>query len=193
MIDHAVRSLAPFHALAQGYQPPNVLWADYSSGIPLWEAWIACRNGHYLLCNSMIASVATTVFTVFLGSLQLSASSYGSTTFESDLAAATASTLLIAFVLAVHLVLGYHFSWPKRQFLPMAPANVAAVIPYVIYSSGLRADLKRVAGRSGTRGKIEGLNSSDKRYGFGRFYSSGMEYEGVERHHDEASAVRLIA
>jgi hypothetical protein len=37
----------------------------------------------------MLASLATTSFTIFLGSLQLSASAYGSTTFESDLAAAT--------------------------------------------------------------------------------------------------------
>lgn len=193
MIDHAVRSLSPFHALAKGYQRPDVLWTDYSSGIPFWEAWIACRNGHYLLCSSMLASLATTVFTIFLGSLQLSASSYGSTTLESDLGGATASTLLIAFVLAVHLVLGYHFSWPKHKFLLRAPANVAAVIPYVVHSSGLGADLNRVVGRSSTRGKIQGLNVLDTRYGFGRFYNGGMEYYGVERHHDEAGAVRLIA
>ncbi|KAH6630958.1 hypothetical protein B0J18DRAFT_116928 [Chaetomium sp. MPI-SDFR-AT-0129] len=193
VIDQAVRSLGPFYALAQGYQRPDVLWADYSSSILLWEAWTACRDGHYLVCSSMLASLATTVFTIFLGSLQLSASSYGSTTFESDLATATASTLLVAFVLAVHLALGYHFSWPRRASLPRAPANTAAVIPYVIYSSGLRADLKGVAGRGSTRRKIQRLESLDARYGFGKFGSGGTEHYRVEKHHDQAGALTLIA
>ncbi len=192
VIDHDVRSLAPFHALAQGYQRPAVLWADYSSGIPLWEAWIAWREGHYLVCSSMLASLATTVFTIFLGSLQLSASSYGSTTFESDLTAATASTLLLAFVLAVHLVLGYYFSWPKPRFLPRAPAHAAAVIPYVVYSSRLRADLKGVAGKSSADEKIRVLDSLDARYGLGKFCSGGTNRYGIERHHDMKGTVTLV-
>ncbi|OKO99077.1 hypothetical protein PENSUB_8463 [Penicillium subrubescens] len=42
VIDHAVRSLAPFYALAQDYPQDyhrlNILWADYTSNIPPWEA-----------------------------------------------------------------------------------------------------------------------------------------------------------
>ena len=76
--------------------------------------------------------------------------------------------------------------------MPLAPANVAAVIPYLIYSSGLAADLKQVAGRSTTRAKIRVLNSVEKRYGFGSFRNGNIKYYGVERHYDEVGAVRLI-
>jgi hypothetical protein len=143
----------------------------------------------------VLASLVTTIFTIFLGSLQLSASAYGSTTFESDLAAATGSTLLIAFVLAVHLVLGYHFSWPKRKLLPIMPTHTATMIPYVIYSSGLREDLKEVADINSTTGKIKGLNDLYRRYGLGKFDSSAMENIAsirFKRHNDGVSAARLL-
>lgn len=194
VIEHAVRSLAPFYALSRGYQPPEVLWADYTSGIPLWEVAVAWWHGHHLVCCAMCASVATTVFTIFLGSLQLSASAYGSTSFETDLAAATAATLLVAFVLAVHAGLGYQFSARRRRFLPRAPASVGAVVPYVFFSKGLRADLRRVrgAGNKGRAEQMRELRRLDRRYGLGEFTYDGQSYFGVERHSSEASAVRLL-
>lgn len=187
-----MRSLAPFYALSKGFQPPEVLWTDYTSGIPVWEVAVAWWNGHYLLCYALCASLATTVFTIFLGSLQLSASAYGSTSFETDLAAATASTLLIAFVLAVHLALGYQFSWRRRGFLPRVPASLGAVIPYVFFSKGLRADLQRVEGMGSSRAQIQELRHLDRRYGLGEFEHDGQSYFGVERHSSEHSAVRLL-
>jgi hypothetical protein len=134
-----------------------------------------------MLCFTMLSSLATTIFTIFLGTLQLSASAYGSTDFESDLSAATASTLLIAFVLGVHLILGYKLSWPKYKFrglLSRPPASMAAVIPYVVFSPKLRKDLEDAAmpAAASTTDRI------DKRYGFGEFKKGDKTYLGVERH-----------
>lgn len=69
------------------------------------------------------------------------------------------------------------------------------MIPYVIYSSGLREDLKEVADRNGTTGKIKGLNDLYRRYGFGKFDSSAMENIAsirLKRHHDGVSTARLL-
>ncbi|KAJ5890659.1 uncharacterized protein N7473_006887 [Penicillium subrubescens] len=55
------------------------------------------------------------------------------------------------------------------------PTHTATMIPYVIYSSGLREDLKEVADIDSTTGKIEGLNDLYRRYGFGKFDSGAME------------------
>ncbi|CAM1509067.1 Fc.00g028060.m01.CDS01 [Cosmosporella sp. VM-42] len=191
VIDNSVRGIAPFYALAQKYQTPDVLWADYRSGIPLWEAWIACRNGHYLLCSTMLSGLATTILTIFLGALQLSSSSYGSTTFEGDLSAATASTILSSFILVVHLVLGYHFTWPRTvKFADRPPQSVAEMLPYIVFSEGLKADLRRVASKHTTKEKIAKLELLDRRYGFGDFKIGDKWYIRVERHYGEASAFR---
>lgn len=140
VLEHALRSLAPYYSLRKGYQLADVLYRDYTSGIPIWEIWVACKNGDYLLCNVMLLSWAVTIFTIFLGSLQLSASAYGSTSFESDLAAATASTLLRAFVLAVHLVLRYRLAWQQKP-LTRPPSTFADIVPYAMFSPTLREDL----------------------------------------------------
>lgn len=59
----------------------------------------------------MLSSLATTIFTIFLGALQLSSGAYGSTTFESDLSSSTAATMLLAFIIACHVGIGYCLIW----------------------------------------------------------------------------------
>jgi hypothetical protein len=69
------------------------------------------------------------------------------------------------------------------------------MIPYVIYSSGLREDLKEVADMDSTTGKIKGLNDLYRRYGLGKFDSSAMENIAsirFKRHNDGVSAARLL-
>lgn len=143
------------------------------------------HQGHYLLCAVMLASIAITILTIFLGSLQLSAAAYGSTSFDGDMSAATAWTLLAAFVFAVHLAVACQVVLPgivgKKERLPRPPSTLADVMLYIIFSPGLREDLLLGAGSEGKRQKIRRLVDEDRRYGLGTFGPARIC--GVEQHY----------
>lgn len=184
VIDFNVRAFTPFAALRQGFQPPAVLWADYTTGIPLWEILVAFYSEHYLLGMSLLSTLATVIYTIFLGTLQLSSSFYGGATFEADLAASTACSLLAGFILAVNLALGWHFAWRRDRFLNRPTLTLAAVIPFVVFSPKLREDLNGLVPTLKKTDKIRELVHSGRRYGLGVFRVGGREFLGVERHYE---------
>ena len=122
----------------------------------------------------MLASLAVTIATIFLGSLQLSASAYGSTTFESDMSSSQAVVILLGFTIAVQLGIGasliWHREWPavwpsgwkdklnmawylacatsttgnRGAVLPRPPSSLVDVMPYLLFSSGLQEDLEEL-------------------------------------------------
>ena len=184
VIEHEVRSLTVFDALRHGYQSPRILWTDYSSGIPIHEVFVAYRNGHYLLCSVLLGSLAMAVYTIFLGLLQVSSSYYGATSFDSDLTAARASTILIAFVLLVNLAAGWRYC--RHIFLRRPPDTLAALIPCIIFSPGLAEDLEEVKNEQGVEAKIRKLEQLDRRYALGIFEDEhGKERLGIERHYHD--------
>ena len=184
MIDFNVKAFAPYYALRQGYCHPRVLFADYTTGVPLWEVVVAFRDEQYLLGMNHLATLAAVVYTIFLGSLQLSSSYYGGTTFDSDLLSATVCTMFASFILAVHLALAWRFAMPRNQFLYRPPFTLAASIPYVVFSPGLREDFNRVANLLDKRGpRVEELEKLGRRYALGVCDVAGEECYAVERHH----------
>lgn len=184
VIEHNVRGLTVFDTLRHGYQPPRILWEDYTCGITVYEILVAYWNSHYLLCFVLLGSLATVVYITFLGALQLSSSDYGATSFDSDLTAATASTILIAFILLVNLAVGRRYS--RHRFLPRPPDTLAALIPYVVFSSRLREDLEEVKGEQGVEAKIRKLEQLDRRHALGVFKDEhGKERLGIERHYHD--------
>lgn len=184
VVERNVRSLTVFDALRHGYQSPRLLWTDYTCGIPVHEILVAYCNGHYLLCFILLGSLATVVYTIFLGSLQLSSSYYGATSFNSDLTAATASTFLIAFILLSNLAVGWRYC--GRKFLLRPQDTLGALIASIIFSPGLAEDLEEVENQQGREAKIQALEEMDRRYACGVFKDGqGKERLGVERHYHD--------
>jgi hypothetical protein len=109
VVEQVIRFFGPFSALGQGHQQPRRFWIDYNCAIPIYEILIAYQNKDYLVCLVFLATWATITYTIFLGSLQLSASSYGATSFGSDYTAVKASTILVAFVLVVNVIVWWQF------------------------------------------------------------------------------------
>lgn len=184
VVEHDLRSLTVFDALRHGYQSPRILWTDYSCEILVHEVFVAYRNGHYLLCFVMLGSLVMAVYTIFVGSLQLSSSYYGVTSFDSDLTAARASTLLIAFVLLVNLAAGWRYC--RHIFLRRPPDTLAALLPCIIFPPGLTEDLEEVKTEPGVEAKIRKLKQLGRRYAWGVFKDGqGIERLGIERHHHD--------
>ena len=150
----------------------------------MYEILVAYWNSHYLLCFVLLGSLAAAVYTVFLGSLQLSSSDYGATSFNSDLTAATASTILIAFILLVNLAVGWRYC--RHRFLLRAPDTLAVLIPCIIFSPGLTEDFKEVKDEQGVEAKIRKLELLNRRYALGVFKDGhGKERLGIERHYHD--------
>ncbi|KAK4186670.1 hypothetical protein QBC35DRAFT_500646 [Podospora australis] len=190
VMDYSIRALAPFYELSKGYQPASILFVDYTpssplSVLPVWNIVQGLKSGHYLLAFSVMASLATTILTVFLGSLQLSTAYYGATSFLSDQAAATAATCLVAFVLMVHAVIGWKIRRVGRR-MKRAVETIGGVAPYVVFSKGLREDLDKVRGKS----RKETLTLlKGRRYAFGVYRDGNVERFGVERQFEDGGMV----
>jgi len=133
------------------------------------------------MCFVSLATQATVVYTIFIGSLQLSRSYYGATSFNSDYIAVISSTSLIAFVLVVNISVWWVYGRKSHRFLARPSDTIAAGVPYVAWSRLLGEDLKTVADEEDVEAKIGKLESMERRYGFGVFIDSdGEDRTGVE-------------
>ena len=189
VIEDAVRVLAPYDMLRRGFQPPDVLFQDYTSaGVPVYEILRAWKDGQHLLGWTILASYAVSVYTIFFGSLQQSSSSYGATSFFDDQTAAVASTILIGFVLLVNTVVGWRYC--RQPWLRRPPDTLGAVLPMVLYSDKLREDIKEISQFATRKQKLERLVELDRRYAYGCFTdNNGTSRIGVERHEHSSNGV----
>ena len=187
MLERNVRSIAVLDSLRQGFQPPEVLFQDYTASKPVVEIFAAFANGHSLLGYTMLTSPATALYTVLLGALQVSASFYGATTFANDLICAIACLILNLYLLLVTLLIAWSFS--RNPCLKRPPGTMASMLPLVLSSDKLREDADMVAPKASQSEKIECLENARRRYGFGYFYNDGNpndRHYGIKR--DETGA-----
>ncbi|KAI4158706.1 MAG: hypothetical protein LQ342_007227 [Letrouitia transgressa] len=189
VLDQNLRSLTPLSALRQGFQPPSVLFTDFSSSRPILEIFLALAHGHTLLATVMLTSYVAALYTILLGALQVSASFYGATTFASDLACAIATLALNAWFWITSVAVGWNYcGWRYRgdiggrRFLTRDPATIGAMMPFLLNSGKLQEDVAAVKRIEGSKDKIRCLEEQGRRYGFGRFKDrEGREHVGVER------------
>jgi hypothetical protein len=87
----------------------------------------------------MLSSSANITYTAFLGSQQLP-SYYRTTLSNSDSTPATASTIFIAFILLTGLAVGWRYCRPEFSLWTLD--STVGLIPCLIFSSGLREDIK---------------------------------------------------
>ena len=169
-------------ALRQGFERPSILFLDYTSHKPVVEVFTAFGNGHFLLGCIMLNSLATALYTVLLGALQVSASYYGATTFASDLTCAIATLFLNCYFLLISMAVAWRYS--RRPFLRRSPGTMASMLPFVLSSEKLKEDARVVRQCSTQQEKIERLEETYRRYAFGRFYDindPNTPHVGVER------------
>lgn len=84
-MDKDLRTLAPWYRLC-GPTPAAVLTEDYNTTNLLLLPFLALRNQQMTLAFLATASIAAEVWTIFLGSPQVSAGDFGTTTYWGDLA-----------------------------------------------------------------------------------------------------------
>ena len=127
-----------------------------------------------------------------LGSLQVSASYYGSTTYRGDLAGVIMVLATNFFILAVSL--GVAWRYGRAKFLPRFPSVMASVLPYVLSSEMLRRDLRAVRDKERTGEKVKMLEDWGRRYAFGHFRNASelpvLKHLGVERNYMEGPDAR---
>lgn len=127
-----------------------------------------------------------------LGSLQVSASFYGATNYNGDLAGMIITFLINLFILIV--TLAAFWTYGKAPILPRYPGTVASLLPYIIWSENLKDDCKEASRvGKGRKAQIEYLMAKCRRYGFGIFHKEGsaeLRYIGVERNYNYGSEGR---
>ena len=189
VFDYSVRALHPFYTLHKGAQSASILFEDYTvshphSVIPIVDLFNAFRRGHHLIYFTVLASIATVIVAVFLGSLQLSSSYYGATSFSSDQLAATGSSWLVVFIFLVYAGIGWKIRVLRRG-MRRPVETVGGVIPYVAFSRGLRADLDSVRGLGDVKERVSVLEGMGGRYALGRWVDEdGEAMFGVERQYE---------
>ena len=132
----------------------------------------------------MLASLATVVYTIMLGSLQVSASYYGSTTFSADLTGVAVVFSMNLFILLVSLAVTWRYG--RSTSLPRYPGTIASLLPFVLSSEKLKEDLRAVKDNGSVDAKVQKLKEMSRRYGFGKFHNSGspaVEHLGIERNY----------
>ncbi|MCJ1394522.1 hypothetical protein MMC18_007401 [Xylographa bjoerkii] len=184
VLERNVRCLTVFDALHHGYQTPRILWDDFTTGTPILEIFAAFRKGHHLLGYVMLASLATVVYTIILGSLQVSASFYGATSFMDDLGDVVIAFSMNLVILAVSVAATCRYG--LRVSLPRYPGTIASMLPFVLSSEKLKEDLNLVEREDSPQAKAKKLKEQGRRYGFGRFVNDNVsetEHLGVERNY----------
>ncbi|KAK0624116.1 hypothetical protein B0T14DRAFT_583313 [Immersiella caudata] len=188
VFDYSVRALHPFYKLRRCARSASVLFEDYTvayphSIIPIVDIFHAFRKGHSMICFVALASTATAVVTFCLGSLQLSSSYYGATTFTNDHVAATISSWLVVFMLFVYAGIAWKLRVLKGMKRPVE--TIGGVAPYVVLSRNLREDLEVVKGLEGSREKADALDKAGGRYALGTWVDEdGAVLFGVERQYE---------
>ncbi|KAM7208347.1 hypothetical protein V8F20_001325 [Naviculisporaceae sp. PSN 640] len=201
VFDFSIRALYPYYELRRGGRSPDVLFVDYVASLSTWGALstvpvidiiAAWWRGHSLIYASALASMAITTVTVFLGSLQLSSSYYGATSFVSDQTAATGAACLTGFTLIVYASVGFRIHRVLGKSLKRPVETFMGAAPYLVFSEKLRADLQLVAGLPGGRpARLKELNGLGRKYALGT-WNKGPANEvmlGVERQYDDNGEV----
>lgn len=137
-------------------QPFSALQEDWDNTWPILDIFQAFRCGRIFLGLTLVGTVGTIGFTIMLGSLQVSASFYGSTTFHADMdgvisvLALNAYLFLISFSALTVYACGV-YQKKKKKKKKNKPAKdgswmggadtVADLLAYALESPDLRADV----------------------------------------------------
>lgn len=191
ILERKVRATTVLQALQRHYQHPRVLYEDWQSTIPVQDVVQAFHSHHHFLGYILFGSIGTIVYTIMLGSLQVSASFYGATTFAADTDGVIVVMVLNAYLLIVSLLSTYRYCKHKEWTLPRQ-GTLAGVLPLVLHSKRLADDMKSVQSKLSVKDKIADLEDKGARYGLGRFKVGNNQYDGIERHHDDRGVITRI-
>lgn len=186
MFEQNVRSIALFDSLRHGYQQADILWEDFNRAEPIIEIFRAFLKQQHLLGYVLLGTVAATIYTIMLGSLQSSAGFYGATDFEGDLASVIVTLVMNWFILIVTAAAAWTYTRPnmfsKEAILPRYPGTVASLLPWILWSENLKADINEVTRPDWSKAQqINYLKERNRRYTLGIFETDGQKTVGIER------------
>jgi hypothetical protein len=133
----------------------------------------------------MLGSIATAIYTIMLGSLQVSASFYGATDYNGDLFGVIVTFIMNVFILIVTIAGAWTYG--RTSMLPRYPGTVASLLPYILSSEKLKEDCKGIADEIDKKLQIKILKEKSRRYGFGIFCnenSPDVKHLGIERNYN---------
>ena len=135
----------------------------------------------------MLASLATIIYTIMIGSLQASAGFYGATDVQGDLASVILALVMNLFILVVSIAVACCYTFSAA--FPRHAGTLASLLPYVLSSELLIADVKRAMAHSPQKkDQIAYLRELGRRYGFGEFEDAkrtGVFHLGIERNYND--------
>lgn len=113
-----------------------------------------------------------------LGSLQVSASFYGATTYTADVDGVIAIVAFNAYLLAISMVaLGaYVFKMWKMEWNVRGQTTLAMQLTFTLWSNGLRGDVKRVEGVEAMEEKLRILRGC--KYKFQKVLNAPDDLQG---------------
>ncbi|KAB2573030.1 hypothetical protein DBV05_g8288 [Lasiodiplodia theobromae] len=176
--ERRVRAATVFFALSAREQPPRILYEDWTNTIPFVDIAQAFRHGHVFLVFTLIGTVVSIAYTIMLGSLQVSASFYGATTYTADVDGVIAIVAFNAYLLAISMAaLGtYVFKMWKMEWNVRGQTTLATQLAFTLWSNGLREDMKNVVEVKRKEEKLRILEGS--RYKFQKVSSAPDDLHG---------------
>lgn len=125
-------------------QPESALKEDWDNTWPIIDVFRAFHHGRIFLGLTLIGTVLTIGYTIMLGTLQVSASFYGATTFHADLDGVIAVVALNSYLLLLSftaLVVYVHNRYKERGWIKGAN-TMSELLVKILWSDGLRADVR---------------------------------------------------
>ncbi|RDW79447.1 hypothetical protein BP6252_04085 [Coleophoma cylindrospora] len=188
VLERTVRDTTTITRLSNLFCTPDVLFEDFKTSIPVIEIFQAFSKSYHLLGYVLFGSFCSIVYTIMLGSLQVSAGFYGATTFHADLDGVITVLVMNMVLFLVSAFVAYTYVWKdimmKKGDNIGAPWEMGTLLS-VIWLVGRSDDLKRDC----TKG-VDELRRKGYRYGFGRFLRNSAWQIGIERHFDDADKMR---
>lgn len=127
-----------------GHQHAVALKEDWDNTWPIVDVFQAFYHGRVFLGFTLVGTVLTIGYTIMLGTLQVSASFYGATTFHADLdgviavVALNSYLLLLSFTALVVYVIDKH----KGKDWIKGAGTMSELLVKILWSDGLREDVR---------------------------------------------------
>ncbi|RDW91841.1 hypothetical protein BP5796_01235 [Coleophoma crateriformis] len=188
VLERTVRDTTTITRLSDLFCTPDVLFEDFKTSIPVIEIFQAFSKSYHLLGYVLFGSFCSIVYTIMLGSLQVSAGFYGATTFHADLDGVITVLVMNMVLFLVSAFVAYTYVW--KDIMMKKGDNIAApwemgTLLSVIWLVGKSDNLKRDCTK-----EVDELRRKGYRYGFGKFGRNGEWKIGIERHFNDADEMR---
>lgn len=161
-----------------GHQPAVALKEDWDNTWPIVDVFQAFYHGRVFLGLTLVGTVLTIGYTIMLGTLQVSASFYGATTFHADLDGVIAVVALNSYLLLLSFtaLVVYGVGKAKKKGWIKGDGTTSELLLKIIWSDKLREDV-----RDGRQGKSTSTHKYHVQKGHTQQLPNGDRAQKIER------------